>query len=109
MYKIFKTIRKFGGGATAITQDVADFFDFEDGKYGRAIINNSALKFILQVEEEDSKVLKEVVNLSFEEENKIKTFQRGNGLLIAGKNHIVVKVEANNEEYKLITTDRKDM
>lgn len=109
VYKIFKTIRKFGGGATAITQDVADFFDFEDGKYGRAIINNSALKFILQVEEEDSKVLKEVVNLSFEEENKIKTFQRGNGLLIAGKNHIVVKVEANNEEYKLITTDRKDM
>ena len=109
VYKIFKTIRKFGGGATAITQDVADFFDFEDGKYGRAIINNSALKFILQVEEEDSKVLKDVVNLSFEEENKIKTFQRGNGLLIAGKNHIVVKVEANNEEYKLITTDRKDM
>ncbi len=109
VYKIFKTIRKFGGGATAITQDVADFFDFEDGKYGRAIINNSALKFILQVEGEDSKVLKDVVNLSKEEETKIKTFHRGNGLLVAGKNHIEVKVEANSEEYKLITTDRKDM
>lgn len=109
VYKIFKTIRKFGGGATAITQDVSDFFDFEDGKYGRAIINNSALKFILQVEEEDSKVLREVVNLSKEEEAKIKTFHRGNGLLVAGKNHIEVKVEANCEEYKLITTDRKDM
>lgn len=109
VYKIFKTIRKFGGGATAITQDVADFFDFEDGKYGRAIINNSALKFILQVEEEDRKVLKDVVNLSLEEEAKIKTFHRGNGLLIAGKNHIAIRVEANNEEYRLITTDRKDM
>ena len=109
VYKIFKTIRKFGGGATAITQDVSDFFDFENGKYGRAIINNSSLKFILQVEEEDSKVLREVVNLSKEEEAKIKTFHRGNGLLVAGKNHIEVKVEANSEEYKLITTDRKDM
>lgn len=109
VYKIFKTIRKFGGGATAITQDVADFFDFEGGKYGRAIINNSTLKFILQVEEEDSKILKDVVNLSTEEEIKIKTLQRGNGLLIAGKNHIMAKIEANKEEYKLITTDRKDM
>lgn len=109
VYKIFKTIRKFGGGATAITQDVSDFFDFENGKYGRAIINNSSLKFILQVEEEDSKVLREVVNLSKEEEAKIKAFHRGNGLLVAGKNHIEVKVEANSEEYKLITTDRKDM
>lgn len=109
VYKIFKTIRKFGGGATAITQDVADFFDFEGGKYGRAIINNSTLKFVLQVEEEDCKILKDVVSLSKEEEIKLKTLQRGNGLLIAGKNHIMVKVEANKEEYKLITTDRKDM
>jgi type IV secretory pathway VirB4 component len=58
IYKIFKTIRKYGGAATAITQDVSDFFSLEDGKYGKAVINNSALKFILQLEEEDIKILK---------------------------------------------------
>lgn len=108
-YKIFKTIRKFGGGATAITQDISDFFAFEDGKYGRAVINNSALKFILQVEEEDSKILGEVLNLSEEEKLKIKTSGRGTGLLLAEKNHIVLKVEANDLEYGLITTDRCDL
>lgn len=109
VYKIFKTIRKFGGGATAITQDISDFFAFEDGKYGKAVINNSALKFVLQVEEEDSKILGEVLNLAEEEKIKIKTSGRGTGLLLADKNHIVLKVEANDEEYKLITTDRRDL
>ena len=109
VYKIFKTIRKFGGGATAITQDISDFFSFEDGKYGKAVINNSALKFILQLEEEDTKVLKEAINLSDEEILKIKTFPRGNGLLMADKNHVVLKSEANTVEYKLITTDRVDL
>lgn len=109
VYKIFKTIRKFGGGATAITQDISDFFAFDEGKYGKAVINNSALKFILQLEEEDMKVLSEVISLSEEEIVKIKTFSRGNGLLFADKNHIALKVEANAEEYKLITTDRRDL
>jgi len=43
IYKIFKTIRKYGGAATAITQDVSDFFSLDNGKYGKAVINNSAL------------------------------------------------------------------
>ena len=109
VYKIFKTIRKFGGGATAITQDISDFFAFEDGKYGKAVVNNSALKFILQLEEEDSKFLGEVLSLSEEEQLKIKTFSRGTGLLLADKNHVVLKPEANDLEYKLITTDRRDL
>ena len=60
---MFKTIRKYGGGATARTQDIADFFALENGKYGRAIINNSTLKFILQLEEDDIKTLKYVLDL----------------------------------------------
>ena len=39
--EIFKVIRGFGGAAISATQDLSDFFGLEDGKYGRAIINNS--------------------------------------------------------------------
>ena len=34
VFKLFKTIRKYGGAATAITQDINDFFSLEDGKFG---------------------------------------------------------------------------
>jgi len=108
IYKIFKTIRKYGGAATAITQDVSDFFALSDGKYGKAVINNSALKFILQLEEEDIKILKEVLKVSDEEILQIKNFDRGFGLLFSNKNRVVTKVDANKFEYNLITTDRKD-
>ena len=39
--EIFKIIRGYGGGALAATQDLSDFFGLEDGRYGRAILNNS--------------------------------------------------------------------
>ena len=109
VYKIFKTIRKYGGAATAITQDVSDFFDLENGKYGKSIINNSALKFVLQLEEEDIGILKNVLRLSEEEEFKIRNFSRGNCLFYAGKNHVEAKIQAYDYEYDLITTDRRDL
>lgn len=109
IYKIFKTIRKYGGAATAITQDVSDFFSLENGKYGKAVINNSALKFILQLEEEDTRILKEVLKVSEEEMLKVKNFDRGYGLLFSNKNRVVAKIQANKFEYDLITTDRRDL
>ncbi len=33
IYKIFKTIRKYGGSSVAITQDVSDLFSLEEGTY----------------------------------------------------------------------------
>lgn len=45
--EIFKVIRGFGGAAVSATQDLSDFFSLEDGRYGRAIINNSKNKIIL--------------------------------------------------------------
>lgn len=109
VYKMFKTIRKYGGAATIITQNIADFFALENGKYGKAVINNSSLKFVLQLEEEDVDILKTVINMSEEEILKIKNFDRGYGLLFSNKNRVVAKIEANKAEYNLITTDRRDI
>ncbi len=108
VYKMFKSIRKFGGAATLITQDVSDFFSLDSGKYGKAIINNSSLKFILQLEEEDINILKDVISVSDEEVFKIKNFDRGYGLLLSNKNRVIAKIVSNKSEYNLITTDRKD-
>lgn len=109
VFKIFKTIRKYGGAATAITQDVNDFFALEDGAYGKGILNNSAIKCVFQVEEADVLKLKDVLNLSEVESYKLLNAERGSCLMYAGKNHILVKVKASEYEHKFISTDRKDL
>lgn len=52
---IFKTIRGFGGIAVSATQDLSDFFGLDDGKYGRAIINSSQNKIVLNLEPDEAK------------------------------------------------------
>ena len=52
---IFKTIRGYGGAAIAATQDLSDFFGLEEGRFGRAIINNSQNKIILNLEPDEGK------------------------------------------------------
>ena len=61
---IFKTIRGFGGAAISATQDLSDFFGLEDGKYGRAIINNSKTKILLNLEPDEAKYVRDVLRLT---------------------------------------------
>jgi type IV secretory pathway VirB4 component len=101
--KMFKTLRKYSGAATAITQDINDFLVLEDGKYGKGLINNSSIKCIFQLEENNLKLLKDVVELSEEEIFKIQTLKRGECLLCASRNHIVAHVDASKKENGVIT------
>ena len=63
IYKIFKTIRKFGGSSIAITQDISDLFSLENGIYGKSIINNSSNKVFFSLEEENINILGEYTKL----------------------------------------------
>jgi hypothetical protein len=83
VFKLFKTIRKYGGGATAITQDISDFFMLQDGKYGKGILNNSAVKCIFQLEETDINILEKVINISEEEKYRLINMKRGTSIIPA--------------------------
>ena len=61
--EIFKVIRGYGGAAIAATQDLSDFFSLDDGKYGRAIINNSKNKIILNLEQDEAQYVKDVLTI----------------------------------------------
>lgn len=102
VYNIFKTIRKYGGSAVAITQDIADLFSLDNGNFGRSILNNSSIKNFFALEEENVEVLKKYGNISEKEENNIKTLMRGETLMLVGKEHILVKVEKFDYEDKII-------
>lgn len=102
IYKIFKTIRKYGGSAVAITQDVYDLFSLENGIYGKSILNNSSIKNFFSLEEENIRVLEKYSNLTEMEKIEIKSLKRGETLMFVGNDHILVKVEANEFEKKII-------
>ena len=93
IYKIFKTIRKYGGSAIAITQDVYDLFSLENGTYGRSILNNSSIKCFFSLEEENLNILQQYENISDREKIEIKSLKRGEALMIIGDNHIIAKIE----------------
>ena len=102
IYKIFKTIRKYGGSAVAITQDVSDLFSLEGGIYGKSILNNSSIKTFFSLEEENIKILQEYSNLSEKEKIEIKTLKRGECLMFVGEEHILTKIEASEYEKKIV-------
>lgn len=106
---IFKTIRGYGGAAVSATQDLSDFFGLDDGKYGRAIINNSKNKIILNLEPEEAKYVQEVLKLTKTEVQSITRFERGEALIYSNNNKVPVLVKASQTEHEMITTDRAEL
>ena len=108
IYKIFKTIRKYGGSSVAITQDVSDLFSLEKGIYGKSIINNSEIKLLFSLEEENIKTLSMYSNLTEKEKLEIKSLKRGECLMFVGENHILAKIEADEYEKNIVIEDKDD-
>lgn len=106
---IFKTIRGFGGAAISATQDLSDFFSLEDGKYGRAIINNSKNKIILNLEPDEARYVQDVLKLTKTEIRSITRFERGEALVYSNNNKVPVVIKASKEEQQMITTDRAEL
>ena len=102
IYKIFKTIRKYGGSSVAITQDISDIFSLENGIYGKSILNNSSIKTFFALEEENIKILSEFANLSEKEKIEIKSLKRGECLMFVGENHILTKIECSDKEKEIL-------
>lgn len=108
IYKIFKTIRKYGGSAVAITQDISDLFSLENGTYGRSILNNSSVKSFFSLEEENLNILQKYENISDREKIEIKSLKRGEALMIIGENHIIAKIDSAKFEDDLINGGKID-
>ena len=107
--EIFKVIRGYGGAAISATQDLSDFFSLDDGKYGRAIINNSKNKIILNLEPDEARYVQETLKLTRTEVRAITQFERGEALVSSNNNKIPVVIRASKTETEMITTDRAEL
>ena len=103
-----KRIRHYGsppiGGAVwVITQNVVDFLAPEVARFGEAILGNAAYKLLMRQGERDLEALDRLLQLSEAEHSLLSTAKRGEGLLVAGNQHVRLHVEASPYEHEIIT------
>ena len=109
LLEIAKTIRGFGGSAVFASQDLNDFFNLDDGRFGKGIINNSKTKIILNLEDDEALRVQNTLHLSDAEVLEVTHFERGNGLISTNNNNVMVEFKASPLERELITTDRREL
>lgn len=95
--------------AISATQDLSDFFGLEDGRYGRAIINNSKNKIILNLEPDEAEFVRDTLKLTKTEIRSITRFERGEALICSNNSKVPVIIRASKEEQEMITTDRAEL
>lgn len=107
--EIFKTIRAYGGGAVACTQELEDFFALDGGSYGKAILNACTLGMIMKTEPVALKLIQENLDLEQREIDIIQSLERGQALIVGSGSSVAVKVVASKLEHDLITTTATDL
>ena len=107
--EMVKTIRGLGGIAVTSTQGMQDLFGLDGGKYGKGILDSSRIKLVMQMEEQEARLIQNVLNLSEDEVRQITRFRRGEGLLCIGYNHVPIAFHATEREYNAITTSPTDL
>ena len=101
LFGLVKRARKYWLGVTTITQDVGDFMKSE---YGKPIITNSALQFLMKQSPATANVLKQTFNLTDWEKEMLLGSAVGEGIFFAGQKHVAMRVVASPSEDKFVTT-----
>ncbi len=101
LYGIVKRARKYYLGVTTITQDIDDFVE---SPYGKPVITNSSLQFLLKQSPATVDSLQKLFYLTEGEKYHLLNSDVGQGILFAGYKHVAVEIIAGPEEAALITT-----
>lgn len=106
LFGLVKRARKYWLGVTTITQDVSDFMKSD---YGKPIITNSALQFLMKQSPATTDVLQKTFNLTDWEREMLLSAGVGEGLFFAGQKHVALRVVASPIEDKFITTNPEEI
>ena len=94
--------RKHWLGLITITQDVSDFLN---SPHGLTVLANASLKLLMRQDATVIDSVSEVFDLTPLEREFLMSASPGEGLLQAGNDHSLIRIEASPLEYALATTD----
>ncbi|MEO8581586.1 MAG: ATP-binding protein [Patescibacteria group bacterium] len=106
LHSIAKRARKYFLGITTITQDVEDFLNND---YGKAIVTNSSIQFLMKQSSASMPILTQTFYLSEGEQRLLLASDVGEGIFFAGQNHVALRVIASDTEHQLITTNPEEL
>jgi conjugal transfer ATP-binding protein TraC len=106
LQSIAKRARKYYLGMTTITQDVEDFMKNE---YGKSIVSNASIKFLMKQSPASIPTLAETFYLSEGEKQLLVSADVGEGIFFAGQNHVALRVVASKDEHIVITTSPEEL
>ena len=107
MVSVAKRARKHQMGLTTITQDVQDLLAEDTsqtitGHSGRALLQNAAVKLLLQQDQAAIAAVADAFDLPPETQRWLVSCPRGDGLLIARGQKFPIRIEATEEEKEII-------
>ncbi|MBU0576320.1 ATP-binding protein [Patescibacteria group bacterium] len=106
IHAMAKRARKYYLGITTITQDVEDFLQNE---YGKAIVSNSSIQFLMKQSTASIPDLAQVFYLSEGEQQLLMAADVGEGIFFAGQNHVALRVVASQDEHIIVTTNPEEL
>ena len=106
LFGIAKRARKYYLGVTTITQDVTDFLT---SRYGKPIVTNSSMQFLLRQSPASIDLIADTFYLTEGEKYLLLESDVGEGLFFAGLKHVAIKVVASYAEDQIITSDPRQV
>jgi len=106
LFGICKRARKYWLGVSTVTQDVGDFMKSE---YGKPIITNSSLQFLMKQSPATIDFVQRTFNLTDEEKYLLLECDVGEGIFIAGSKRVEMKVVASYTEDQIITSSPEEI
>ena len=106
--KVFSRIRKHGGVATGITQNIIDVLN---SPAARSMLSNAEFKILLQQNPDNLIEISKLFELSPSQEAFLKTGEVGTGLIICGKKVIPFdkRIKQNGRIYEMISTNFEEI
>jgi len=106
LFGIVKRARKYWLGVSTITQDVEDFMK---SQYGKPVITNSSLIFLMKQSPAAIETVKHSFNLTEQEKMILLDSPVGEGIFFAGQKHVALRSIASYAEHQFITTTPEEV
>ncbi len=105
IYNMFKTLRKKKAGIIAISQDICDLFNLDNGNFGKSILNNTNTKVMFKMEWQDVEMFERMLK-NDKAIKSIDTLSRGNAHVYINSSSFNLEIKAAPFEHKLIEGEK---
>lgn len=101
IFELYKTIRKLNASIITITQDISDFFEYNNGQYGKSILNNSGFKIFFKFNFSHIEILNKL-DIKESELKEIMKLEKGQAVIYLKNIQLKLNISSTEFERKML-------